>query len=442
MKFSLFAHMERLSATQNHQDLYQDFLSLCTLADEGGMRAIWTGEHHGMEFTIAPNPFITITDLARHTKNVKLGTGTIIAPFWHPIRLAGEAAMTDLVTDGRLELGIARGAYSYEYERMMPGMDAWEAGQRMRETTPLLRQLWAGDCAHEGEFFNFPETTSAPKPLQSGGPPIWIAARDPNSHEFAVHNVFNVQVTPLCLRGREQFIEVSWDTAEDLVVAALQETIEQHGNQAIFAGSYGWASAGRFHHAQSQLKRFLNCAGGFVRSEGNYSYNAALVLMPHIVGNYRQHLKQATRWATVKDHTQLVVMFGGLPLRSAQVGGGGMGRHRLKHELIACREAGVEFINLSPLRTDAIDELNASWIAPRPGSDTAVMLAIAHTLLTEDLHDTEFCSAIQAVLTKLRTICWDATTVSRRTPHGPANSPVLKPMYCAHWPDEWRRREP
>ena len=192
------------------------------------------------------------------------------------------------------------------------------------------------------------------------------------------------------LRGREQFIEVSWDTAEDLVVAALQETIEQHGNQAIFAGSYGWASAGRFHHAQSQLKRFLNCAGGFVRSEGNYSYNAALVLMPHIVGNYRQHLKQATRWATVKDHTQLVVMFGGLPLRSAQVGGGGMGRHRLKHELIACREAGVEFINLSPLRTDAIDELNASWIAPRPGSDTAVMLAIAHTLLTEDLHDTEF----------------------------------------------------
>ena len=72
-----------------------------------------------------------------------------------------------------------------------------------------------------------------------------------------------------------------------------------------------------------------------MRSEGNYSYNAALVLMPHIVGNYRQHIKQATRWATVKDNTQLVVMFGGLPLRSAQVGGGGMGRHRLKHELIA-----------------------------------------------------------------------------------------------------------
>ena len=197
MKFSLFAHMERMSETQNHQQLYQDFLSLCTLADEGGMRAIWTGEHHGMEFTIAPNPFLTITDVARHTKQVKLGTGTVIAPFWHPIKLAGEAAMTDLVTDGRLELGVARGAYSYEYERIMPGMDAWEAGQRMRESTPLLRKLWDGDCQHEGEFYKFPSTSSAPKPLQPDGPPIWIAARDPSSHEFAVQNGFNVQVTPL-----------------------------------------------------------------------------------------------------------------------------------------------------------------------------------------------------------------------------------------------------
>jgi alkanesulfonate monooxygenase SsuD/methylene tetrahydromethanopterin reductase-like flavin-dependent oxidoreductase (luciferase family) len=161
------------------------------------MHAIWTGEHHGMEFTIAPNPFITLTDLAHHTKNVRLGTGTVIAPFWHPIKLAGEAAMADLVTGGRLELGIARGAYSYEYERMMPGLDAWQAGQRMRETAPLLRQLWAGDCAHEGEFYQFPSTTSAPKPTQPGGPPIWLAARDPNSHEFAVQNQFNVQVTPL-----------------------------------------------------------------------------------------------------------------------------------------------------------------------------------------------------------------------------------------------------
>lgn len=197
MQFSLFAHMERLSETETHDALYEEFISLCQMADAGGMRAIWTGEHHGMEFTIAPNPFLTIVDLAHQTKNVRLGTGTIVAPFWHPIKLAGEAAATDLMTSGRLELGIARGAYVYEYERLMPGLDAWEAGQRMRETVPLLRPLWRGDCAHNGEHYNFPATTSAPKPVQAGGPPIWIAARDPNSHQFAVDEGFNVQVTPL-----------------------------------------------------------------------------------------------------------------------------------------------------------------------------------------------------------------------------------------------------
>ena len=197
MEFSLFAHMERLTPDQSHVELYEDFISLCQLADEGGMRAIWTGEHHGMEFTIAPNPFLSIMDLAHRTRNVRLGTGTVIAPFWHPIKLAGEAAATDLMTGGRLELGIARGAYSYEYERLMPGLDAWDAGQRMRETAPLLRQLWKGDCAHEGKHYSFPASTSSPKPAQPDGPPIWIAARDPNSHEFAVQNGFNVQVTPL-----------------------------------------------------------------------------------------------------------------------------------------------------------------------------------------------------------------------------------------------------
>ncbi|UWQ52093.1 LLM class flavin-dependent oxidoreductase (plasmid) [Leisingera caerulea] len=207
MKFSLFAHMERISEDQDQKRLYDEFIQLCKIADDGGMHAVWTGEHHGMNFTISPNPFLNLIDVARHTKNVRLGTGTVIAPFWHPIRLAGEAAMTDIITDGRLDLGIARGAYSYEYERMMPGMDAWEAGQRMRELIPAVQGLWQGDYAQEGEFHSFPETTSSPKPLQENGPPIWVAARDPNSHEFAVANGCNVQVTPLW-KGDEEIADL------------------------------------------------------------------------------------------------------------------------------------------------------------------------------------------------------------------------------------------
>ncbi|MEN4904510.1 LLM class flavin-dependent oxidoreductase [Luteimonas sp. TWI1416] len=197
MRFSLFIHMERVSDQQTQKQLYDEMIELCRIADEGGMHAIWTGEHHGMNFTIAPNPFLNLVDLARRTKHVRLGTGTVVAPFWHPIKLAGEAAMTDIISDGRLELGIARGAYAFEYERLHPGLDAWGAGGRLRELIPAIKALWEGDYAHDGEYWTFPKTTSAPQPLQQPHPPIWVAARDPNSHEFAVANGCNVQVTPL-----------------------------------------------------------------------------------------------------------------------------------------------------------------------------------------------------------------------------------------------------
>lgn len=203
MKFSLFVHMERLDAGQSHESLYDEYIELCEMADRGGMSAIWTGEHHCMDFTIAPNPFINLADLARRTTNVRLGTSTVIAPFWHPIKLAGEAAMTDIISGGRLDIGIARGAYNFEYQRLLPGLDAVSAGQRMRELIPAVKGLWAGDYAHDGEYWSFPTSTSAPKPLQHPHPPIWIAARDPSSHDFAVANGCNVQVTPLALGDEE-----------------------------------------------------------------------------------------------------------------------------------------------------------------------------------------------------------------------------------------------
>jgi len=73
-------------------------------------------------------------------------------------------------------------------------------------------------------------------------------------------------------RGREPFVAVPWDEALDIASAELERVRKEHGNEAIFGGSYGWASAGRFHHAQSQIHRFLNCIGGYVAHSDNYSY--------------------------------------------------------------------------------------------------------------------------------------------------------------------------
>lgn len=196
MRFSLFVHMERGDLEKTHRELFVEVEDLVLTAERAGFETAWIGEHHGMDFTIAPNPFVQLAYLGAKTTTIRLGTGNVVAPFWHPIKLAGEAAMTDIATDGRLELGVARGAYAFEYERLVPGLDAWSAGQRMREIIPAVKQLWAGDYAHEGEFWSFPKTTSSPKPMR-GEVPMWVAARDQNSHDFAVAHGCNVQVTPL-----------------------------------------------------------------------------------------------------------------------------------------------------------------------------------------------------------------------------------------------------
>lgn len=202
-------------------------------------------------------------------------------------------------------------------------------------------------------------------------------------------------------RGRDSFVEVSWNTALDLIAKEMSRVRDTHGNGSIFAGSYGWSSAGRFHHAQSQLKRFLNTQGGFVRSEGNYSYNAALVLMPYIVGPFRTHVVEATRWTVIAKHSDLVVMFGGMAQRNTQVSDGGVARHRMRDNLQTCADAGVEFVNISPLRTDANAGLNAQWLPPKPGSDTALMMGLAHTLIEEGLHDVAFLDRYSVGFSKI-----------------------------------------
>lgn len=196
MKFSLFLQMERFDPAKPYKELLNEMTELVQIAEAGGFETVWVGEHHSMEFTIGPNPLTFLSYLAPLTKTIRLGVGTIIAPFWHPIKLASEAALVDLMSDGRLEFGIARGAYQCEFDRMLNGEAASDGGKYLREIVPVIQKLWAGNYAHEGECWSFPTSTSVPKPLQKQ-PPMWVAAREQDSHNFAVENNCNVMITPL-----------------------------------------------------------------------------------------------------------------------------------------------------------------------------------------------------------------------------------------------------
>lgn len=192
------------------------------------------------------------------------------------------------------------------------------------------------------------------------------------------------------LRGTDPFFEVSWETANRLVANELDRVRRIHGNRSIFGGSYGWASAGRFHHAQSQLKRFLNCMGGFTGSKFTYSFAAAEAMIPHILGSFRAYLDTCTSYDSIRDHTRLFVCFGGVPLKNGQISQGGTGCHIQREGLKAVAAAGIHFVNISPLKSDLLDDVGGEWLALRPNTDVALMLGLAHTLQTEGLTDRAF----------------------------------------------------
>ena len=192
-------------------------------------------------------------------------------------------------------------------------------------------------------------------------------------------------------RGSDEFVPMAWDAVLDLLAGELRRVRDDHGAGAIFGGSYGWASAGRFHHAQSQIHRFLNMSlGGYVRSVNSYSSGASSVLLPQILSNYEDLTKRNVSWEQLAEHTDIVVAFGGMALKNSMVAGGSISKHVERGAMERARARGCEFVLVGPLRADLPDEAGAEWMSLIPGTDTALMMALVHTLVVAGLQDREF----------------------------------------------------
>jgi biotin/methionine sulfoxide reductase len=192
------------------------------------------------------------------------------------------------------------------------------------------------------------------------------------------------------LRGGDPFVPVSWDRAVRLVAEETRRVRAEHGPTSIFGGSYGWSSAGRFHHARSQLQRFLGLGGGYTGQVNAYSYAAAQALLPHVLGTNEVLLGRTTDWAAITRHAKAMLCLGGLPLRNGLVTSGGAGRHSNEINLREAAAAGLRFIQVSPNRADVPDWCHAEWIPIRPGTDTALLLAMAHVIVSEGREDRAF----------------------------------------------------
>ncbi|MGV0742325.1 molybdopterin guanine dinucleotide-containing S/N-oxide reductase [Mycolicibacterium sp. XJ870] len=196
---------------------------------------------------------------------------------------------------------------------------------------------------------------------------------------------------PSADRGADEYVAVSWDELTELLATELRRVVDTYGNEAIYGGSYGWASAGRFHHAQSQVHRFLKMLGGYTFSRHSYSLGATGAIMPRVVGTHDDLFKRSTQWDVIVEHTDLLVCFGGIALKNTGINHGGTTAHPTRDALRRFGDRGGQIVSFSPLRDDIDGE--CEWRAPVPGTDVAVMLALAYVLATEGLADLDFLNA-------------------------------------------------
>lgn len=208
MRFAIATDLARLTPDETIEGNLAHVVEVFQTAEECGFEMGFVGEHHGHEYTIGPNPFSLLTYIADRTTTLRLGPAVVCAPYWHPVKLAGEATLFDHMSGGRLELGIGRGAFPYEFSRMADGIEPDAAREALAEMLPALRGLWAGNHAHHGKNWRFDETTSCPRPLTQEGPPVWVAARNPDSFRIAVENRAHVMVNQLGL-GYEELVSLN-----------------------------------------------------------------------------------------------------------------------------------------------------------------------------------------------------------------------------------------
>ncbi len=152
-------------------------------ADELGFDSCWLAEHHFSQYGVLGNPLLVASAIAQRTQRIKIGTAVCVVPFHHPLRLAEDAATLDVLSDGRLILGLGTGYQPREFQ----GFDRDPARKRdyYNETVEILGKAWTETgWSHQGDLYTYEDMDVYPKPVTAGGPPIVHATTSPAAFEF------------------------------------------------------------------------------------------------------------------------------------------------------------------------------------------------------------------------------------------------------------------
>jgi len=183
--FSELQRAEPVDATREHQ-VYFDALEQAKLADRLGYGCWWTVEHHGApRFSYSAVPEMMLGAIAQHTERIHLGNAGVLAPFNinHPIRVAERAAFIDIMSKGRMELGMARSGGT-EWDAF--GVEPEDSREQLREALQMIPRMWTEEkFSWDSPLLRIPERNVLPKPFQQPHPPLWQTCTSPESFQMA-----------------------------------------------------------------------------------------------------------------------------------------------------------------------------------------------------------------------------------------------------------------
>ncbi|MBV9862810.1 MAG: LLM class flavin-dependent oxidoreductase [Alphaproteobacteria bacterium] len=195
MKFGVlqfFSWPERRVALDT---VFDRALQRIEIMDRTGYDAVWLAEHHFSSFSVCPSVHIVGTMAAARTTRLRIGTGVSLAPFYHPLRLAEEVALLDVLSGGRVNWGAGRGFARVEFEAF--GVPPEESASRFRETVEIVLRAWTEErLSFAGKHFRFDEIEVLPKPLQQPHPPVWMAASSEEAIGWAAGRGFSILMDP------------------------------------------------------------------------------------------------------------------------------------------------------------------------------------------------------------------------------------------------------
>src|SRR5919108_1359752 len=184
MRCGLFYQLPCASG-QDAVTRYQETIEQIVYADELGFDVAWLAELHFYQpFSILSSPLILAAALAQRTTRIRLGTAVALLPLQHPLRVAEDAATVDLLSRGRFELGVGRGAIAIHFQGFNVPVE--ESRARFEEALTIIERAWTQEtCAFDGKYWQVPATAVVPRPLQHPHPPLRLAANSPETAAFA-----------------------------------------------------------------------------------------------------------------------------------------------------------------------------------------------------------------------------------------------------------------